>query len=250
MTDLADYISGDDVPTLATRGVMMEMIRVTLHDMMNSIASIKMTGEVVGYKPDRYNSLELWDKLAPHADQLEQRVQALRTINTNLLNKSAYKSEIFELAELMDIVLANLQPLIANKNLTIIPPTPLVKTTVFADIQAIRAGVISALISNAIRFSNENSEIIIDLEEIDDFLKFTVSDNGIGLPDISPDELLNGEQRESFRRRCTEGELGTGFGLWAANAIAKHFGGIIEIGNNDTGRGTRVSFSLPIQSTD
>lgn len=71
----------------------------------------------------------------------------------------------------------------------------------------------------------------------------TVRDTGIGIdPEITP---------RLFSKFATKSQQGTGLGLFISKSIIEAHGGRIWAENNTLdGRGTTISFTLPLASTD
>lgn len=106
------------------------------------------------------------------------------------------------------------------------------------------------LISNAVKFRREGvaPQIVIacDQRVRDDDVDwlFTVSDNGIGIPQEFADKVFVIFQRLHGR----DAYSGTGIGLALCKKIIEHHGGNIWIDTSHTG-GTRFQFTLPVQPT-
>jgi signal transduction histidine kinase len=106
------------------------------------------------------------------------------------------------------------------------------------------------LIGNAVKFRREGvaPKIVIECEQRvrDDEADwiFTVSDNGIGIPQEFADKVFVIFQRLHGR----DAYSGTGIGLALCKKIVEHHGGNIWIDSSYTG-GTRFQFTLPVQST-
>jgi light-regulated signal transduction histidine kinase (bacteriophytochrome) len=107
------------------------------------------------------------------------------------------------------------------------------------------------LIGNAVKFRREGvaPKIVIacdrppgDGEEAD--WLFTVSDNGIGIPQEFADKVFVIFQRLHGR----DAYSGTGIGLALCKKIIEHHGGTIWIDDSAT-EGTRFRFTLPAVST-
>ena len=101
------------------------------------------------------------------------------------------------------------------------------------------AWVLTNLISNALRYSYENSEIIISIVEENKFIKFTVADSGQG---IDPQYLSKIFDRY-FRIPGTKKD-GTGLGLSISKEFIEAQGGRIEV-ESEFGKGSKFSVLLP-----
>ena len=99
--------------------------------------------------------------------------------------------------------------------------------------------VMSNLISNAIKFTEEGSIIITSKkEENENKVIVSVKDSGIGIhPEILP---------RLFQKFATKSYQGTGLGLYISKSILEAHGGKMWAENNPDGKGATFSFSLPI----
>lgn len=97
------------------------------------------------------------------------------------------------------------------------------------------------LVSNSIKFTNRFGEIIIDADHLQNKVKVSVSDNGVGIDFEDIDKLFKID--ESFATRGTEQEKGTGLGLILCKEIVNRHGGEIII-ESQKGKGTKVIFTL------
>lgn len=85
--------------------------------------------------------------------------------------------------------------------------------------------IIDNLISNAIKYSPENSEIIISLYEDGDLNCITIKDFGNGFTEEEIDNLF--KKYFPYKNRPTKGETSTGLGLYIVNdMVSKNYGTI------------------------
>jgi signal transduction histidine kinase len=99
--------------------------------------------------------------------------------------------------------------------------------------------VMSNLISNAIKFTEEGSIIITSKkEENENKVIVSVKDSGIGIHrEVIP---------RLFQKFATKSYQGTGLGLYISKSIIEAHGGKMWAENNADGKGATFSFSLPI----
>ncbi|MDQ3902880.1 MAG: ATP-binding protein, partial [Thermoproteota archaeon] len=101
--------------------------------------------------------------------------------------------------------------------------------------------VMSNLISNAIKFTEEGRTIIITSkkeEKENKVVIVSVKDSGIGIdPDILP---------RLFQKFATKSYQGTGLGLYISKSIVEAHGGKMWAENNADGKGATFAFALPI----
>ncbi len=101
--------------------------------------------------------------------------------------------------------------------------------------------VLRNLITNAIKYSYENSVIEVAVNEQDDKLIVSVSDTGTGMPNDATNTLF--ENNEQMTLVGTNGEKGTGLGLMICKEFVERSGGKIWVESNE-GKGSKFSFTL------
>jgi NtrC-family two-component system sensor histidine kinase KinB len=93
------------------------------------------------------------------------------------------------------------------------------------------------LLSNAIRYTPPDGDILLSAEEIKDSVQFTVRDTGCG---IEADRLGS-----IFDRMNSFSEQGSGLGLSMARRLVEQLGGQIAV-ESRLGNGTTFRFTLPV----
>jgi len=97
--------------------------------------------------------------------------------------------------------------------------------------------ILDNLLSNAIRYTPPEGEMLLAAEEVQDFVQFTVRDTGCG---IEPDRLGT-----VFDRFNTFSESGSGLGLALVRRLVEQLGGQIAV-ESRLGHGTTFRFTLPV----
>jgi len=98
--------------------------------------------------------------------------------------------------------------------------------------------VMNNLLSNAVRYSYENSAINIEVKKEGDLVKFSVRDYGIGIDEKYRDKVFN----RYFRIPGTQKE-GTGLGLSISKDFIEAQGGNISV-KSEWGAGSEFSFTV------
>ncbi len=112
---------------------------------------------------------------------------------------------------------------------------------VTADLQMVKT-ILRNLICNAIKYTNENGEIMINALEKKKLVEVDVTDNGIGISMENQKKLFKIDFLHSTPG--TKDEKGTGFGLLLCKEFVELHGGNIWIESQES-KGSRFSFTLP-----
>lgn len=107
------------------------------------------------------------------------------------------------------------------------------------------ATVLRNLISNAIKYSYPQGAITISAAVIDQFVKITVKDNGIGMTTEDMHNLFIVDYKKS--KPGTNDEEGTGLGLVLCKDFVQKLGGKITV-SSEANHGSAFSFTLPFNS--
>lgn len=103
--------------------------------------------------------------------------------------------------------------------------------------------VIRNLLSNALKFTHGNGQIIIRIQQKVDMVEFSISDNGKG---ILPDDLKRiFEDKGHKTTKGTANETGSGLGLLLAKDFIQQNHGLIWV-ESKPGKGSLFTFTLPI----
>ncbi len=224
-----------------------KLYSVIAHDLRSPMGSIKMVlnmlilnlpGEMIG--DEMYELLTM-------ANQTTEDVFALLD---NLLKWT--KSQIgklkvvyqnIDMVEVVEGVIEIFVMVAGLKKITIKFETSADSMAVYADIDMIKT-VIRNLISNAIKFSNEDSEILVKLEEKDGMAVVGVQDHGCGIDEDNQKKLLHADTH--FSTFGTNNEEGSGLGLLLCKDFVNKNGGDLWF-TSTKGLGSTFSFSIPLK---
>jgi PAS domain S-box-containing protein len=122
-----------------------------------------------------------------------------------------------------------------------------VEVKAFADLSYIQAdrravrSIFDNLMTNALRYTPPEGEILLAAEEIKSYVQFTVRDTGRG---IEADRLSH-----LFDRFNTASDKGTGLGLALVRRFVESLGGQLAV-ESRLGHGTTFRFTLPVAVVD
>jgi len=214
------------------------------HDLKNPFNVIMGFSEVL---KDGYNSYS--DKERKHfIDEINNSSVVVYELLDNLLKWSSLqlngivlKKESINLKTIINEIISTQELNAKVKSINIINS---VKTdiTITADKQSILT-ILGNLIGNAVKFSFENSDIIVNADVKDKQVVFSVQDFGVGIEKDIVDKLFKIDENHSTVG--TKNERGNGLGLILCKEIVNQNQGEIWL-ESSLGKGSTFFFSLPI----
>ncbi|WP_291781035.1 HAMP domain-containing sensor histidine kinase, partial [Cecembia sp.] len=103
--------------------------------------------------------------------------------------------------------------------------------------------ILRNLIGNAVKYSRKNSEIKIEASEEGDFVKLSISDQGIGISKEKLEQIKNQKFSLLDSSTGTDNERGTGLGINLCKEFTRLMGGAIEF-ESKRNVGTKVSLKF------
>ena len=97
------------------------------------------------------------------------------------------------------------------------------------------------ILENAIKYTNENGKIEINIEKLESFLRIDIIDNGIGIDN----ENINNIFKRFFREQKVHDIEGVGIGLYLSKNIIELQNGYIKL-KSKVGEGSTFSVFLPL----
>jgi len=119
------------------------------------------------------------------------------------------------------------------------------ESSVVADPDRMRQ-VVDNLLSNALKYSPEGSDIDVRVAKEDGFVATSVTDHGIGIPKDEIPQLF--ERFHRARNVSSRYYGGLGLGLYIARAIVEAHGGVITV-ESEEGSGSTFTMRLPLTET-
>lgn len=145
-----------------------------------------------------------------------------------------------DLSGILKDVIDTYEPMFSEKNIRV---DRYIQNEVYmtGDIDYLKRIFINIL-SNAFKYTNENGNVSIFLEEKQDKIRIKVEDTGIGIPEEDLKYIFERFYRSDLSRNRQTG--GTGIGLTITKALVEAHKGTIKI-DSQVGRGTGVIIELP-----
>lgn len=221
-----------------------DFIAVASHELRSPLSGIRWSLAALR------NDATLEPNLRDVVNDLYRRVCALIDLtSTFLLTASADHGiiraadfKLVNMAQIISAAIAHAQSFAQMKQIKIRSDfEPNASISIKGDGERLRL-VFDNILSNAIKYSPNDSSVSISYEEMRDSKRFKVSDQGMGIPKDEVAHIFGGFHRAPNARRS--GTVGSGFGLYLAKKIVDFHGGSISC-ESEVGHGTTFTITLP-----
>ena len=224
------------------------MYSVIAHDLRSPMASIRM---VLNLAVSVISPESVGEEIFGLLDKANRETEEAHDLLDNLLkwtkSQTGRMNVVYQDMDLNEVVpgVVDIFVMIAEMKkvkLQFLPNDE--KFEVHADNDMIKT-VIRNFISNAIKFSNENSSIEVFITRQGDFAKISIRDHGVG---IAP-ERIDGLFHKGETTYGTGGEEGSGLGLQLCADFARKNGGDVMV-ESVLGEGSTFSCLVPLKKKE
>lgn len=221
-----------------------QLIHILCHDLKNPVGAIR-TGIGLLRGGDRENdfAVDLIDTSARSALDVIENVRESEALTSG---KRRIRLESVDLKRCAETSVAMLRRTFLEKGITAEVSVPK-GCSALAEETSLCNSVLNNLLSNAAKFSERGSRVVIDAAREAEWITLSVRDYGIGIPEDILRRVF--EPTEQTSRPGTEGESGTGFGMPLVKQFVEGYGGEVQIRsivqeNGGEDHGTEVSIRL------
>lgn len=196
---------------------------------------------------DKSIRMKFLKKAAKNLDGLDALVQDLLTVSHMEAGDITMQLESTNIDEVIYEIFDQLEERATKKGIELkLETVNSDKTLVLADNQRIHQVFVN-LISNAIKYSDENGQVLVSLVSKTGKLDITIEDNGIGIPPEHLNRIFERFYRVDKSRSKAQG--GTGLGLSIVKHIVEAHGSEIKVVSN-VGEGSSFSFELELYKSE
>ncbi len=218
-------------------GSQRQLLQDISHELRSPLARLQVALALVR-RSDNEHQVE-YDRIARNLDRLEELIGEVLTLSR--LDTVTYTKERFDLAELASAIVRDCQLEVSAKSCTL--HTDIAPALMIDGSPELLRRAVENVLRNAIKFSQEGSEVSIVAAAQNHHISIRVNDQGPGIPEESKDSVFEAFVRIDQARQHKPGGYGLGLAI-AKKAIELH-GGTIAAENRPEG-GLSVVMHLPI----
>ncbi|MFQ5815300.1 MAG: sensor histidine kinase [Candidatus Hydrothermarchaeaceae archaeon] len=207
------------------------LIDILGHDLLNLVGVTKSASEILLEEREDDTLKVIKDSSEKLIDIIENTASLARLENVQMLEFADS-----DIGLMLDDVIESFKPTATEKNISMAFEGG---KSYPAKANQLVEEVFNNLISNAIKYTNVNGKVIVEVLDAGGYWKVMVEDNGIGIADEYKGRIF-----QRFERIKKEGVKGTGLGLAIAKRIIDLHGGEIWVEDNPEG-GSIFNVTLP-----
>ncbi len=252
------YISIDTLrkPKYFNTWLTKILINISLATLKKNKNIIYLDEEILTHKPAPLTNIQthleaiidgVWQPTTERLNSVNEEVVRLTSLVNQLKNLAKFDSEksmlnlsIVDLGELIKNIIYNTQGSALDKNINIEDDIENIIT--YLDKEKISQLIVN-LLSNAIRYTNENGYIYVKTYIDNNSIKIHIKDNGIGIPKNDLKYIFERFYRVDESRSKKTG--GVGVGLTIAKSIVDLHKGTIEV-KSEANKGSEFIVKLPL----
>jgi len=237
----------DDISEHKHQDERLELLLSSVsHELKNYITSIQGYSSILEKKLKKTSKTELYD----YSQKLSNKIQTMRSMITSMFDLSKLKMGKLDMRrkefDLLDLIRSIAQDTELDKN-NRIKILSNQHVTVFAD--PVRIGqVMTNLLTNAVKYSNNDTDIAVQMRTIANVVMIMVKDKGQGIPKEKLEKIFR-----PFYRALDEADRtsisGSGLGLYISREIVRQHGGRMWAESHE-GIGSKFYFTLPFESVE
>ena len=204
-----------------------EFVANVSHELKTPLTSIKGFSETLRYVDDSETKNKFLDIIDKESERLTNLINDI-LILSNIENIHKMESEYFNPGDVIENVLDMVKSQAYKKSI-IIKYNDCFNSEILGSKDKFHQLAVN-LIENAIKYSNENGVVKIDLTLEEQYFVFKVKDNGIGIPKNDIPRIFE----RFYRVDKSRSTRGTGLGLAIVKEIVERNNGKVSVSSNDT----------------
>jgi len=216
-----------------------EFLAMLGHELRNPLAPMLTTLELLRLRGDTSPELEILERQVTHLTRL---VDDLMDVSRITQGKLELRRKNVELAEVVSKAIEITSPIIEQRRHRLDVHVGRRGLGVNVDLHRM-AQVVSNLLTNAAKYSDRGSTILVEASQRGDIVRLRVKDDGVG---IAPDMIdrvfdLFTQQPQTIERS----RGGLGLGLTIVRALVDQHGGKVKARSKGVGKGSEFIVELP-----
>lgn len=224
--------------------VRRDFVANVSHEFKTPLTAIQGFAETLlsGAMDDPQNRVRFLQIILEHSRRLARLTDDLLELSKMDADRLDLEVDRLSVLQLVESCVETTQRPATEKHLRVSVNLPSAVPDIVADRRRL-AEVLQNLLDNAIQYTPSGGEIVVSASSDQEEVTFTVSDTGIGIPQVDQPRIFERFYRVDVARSREVG--GTGLGLSIAKHLVEAHGGRIWV-ESEVGQGSRFHFTVPV----
>jgi len=236
------YILKDKTQEKATERAQKEFVSLASHQLRTPITSIKWNSEIILSSEGINNEIKIAaNDIYRESIRMEKLVNSLLNLSRIDLGKIKFNTQEIYLDKYIESLFSTLSPELNSKNISfqtnILYKGPILNDPVYIDI------IIGNIVYNAVKYSNKNGSVTINVSKKLDLFSIEIKDTGIGIPQSQQSQIFSRLFRADNAKNCQPD--GNGLGLYVVKKLVDLMQGNVWFESSEN-QGTTFFIELPI----
>jgi len=220
--------------------LLTDFIRDASHEFRTPLSIINTHLYMMRRMPAAESLIDRLNTIGEQTEYLHSLLESMLTM-ARLDSKNDWQFDAIPVERLVDSLMTRVLPMAEENGLAMqVSIAERLPALVCDEIELYTA--LLAILTNAVQYTPMPGTVVLRVDRVADFLRFTVSDTGIGIPAEALPHLFD----RFFRVDTARSRLGAGLGLCIARRIVEQHGGTIEVASVE-GQGSTFTVLLPVE---
>ncbi len=217
---------------------LKELVSDTSHQTKTCLANMKLYQELLSEETDPSERAEYVTRMGKQVDKLDFLLQSMVTMSRLETGIIKIKKSECPISETLALAIGAVVPKADRKNIRIHAACE--ETLRLEHDEKWTAEAIFNVLDNAVKYTSENGNIYISVNQEEIFTKISITDTGKGIPLERQGTIFN----RFYREPEIHNTEGVGIGLYLARKIISMQNGYIRV-ESETGKGSTFHLCLP-----
>jgi signal transduction histidine kinase len=226
----------------AARTRYQQAMQFVTHEMRTPLSAIQGSSELISrYSLNEDKRQQIAKLINSESKRLARMVEVFLSVERLSAGQMELKQESIAIKQMMEVCVARAGPLAERKHITV-TLQPIAEDLQITGDRELMEYACYNLLTNAIKYSPQRTEVTISAGKDDQHVRMAVSDQGIGMDQKEVKRIF----QKFYRTKKAEqsGEAGTGIGLSIVQQIVEQHAGRIEVVSRP-GEGSCFTVVLP-----
>lgn len=220
-----------------------ELYAVAIHDLKNPAAAIKGLIDLLDdFDLTAQEQQEIMEGIVASSESIYKLTEELSSSISKNIDKNTINLENASLKKIIDIIFSINNAYANKKGIRLINRSSATLPNFNFDPNKVKE-ILDNLINNAIKFGNEETEVILEAFFTDTKVTIEISDNGVGISDEDLEKIFT--KGGILSNKPTGDEKSSGLGLWIVKTLVEAHEGKIWV-KSKVGKGSTFIVELPM----